>query len=90
MRILLFLAWLPGIIHQSATLSCPSTNIICDPGEICTVSSDCVPPCSDEALNAIQSCEVHEDCPGEQVCSAAHFCFLPCGAEGCAAGCTPR
>lgn len=89
MHILLtvFLGFLPGIIHQSATSNCPTPDIVCNPGEVCSLSVDCIPLCRSVTPTSEQSCEDNDDCLGEAMCSAAHFCFLPCFADTCAAGC---
>ena len=69
------------------TLPCPN-GIVCDPGELCDSENDCVPVCSEPGVQPPMkvSCEDLWDCQGEELCSAAHFCFLPSFANSCETG----
>ena len=79
-----FLALLlgPGSIAAAQQLcphGLPTTE--CDPGEVCwhgNCIAECQPPPTHE-----QICSDDQSCPGDELCSSAHFCFLPAFAATC-------
>jgi hypothetical protein len=75
------------VLALMLNLPCPN-GIVCDTGEVCDSENDCVPVCSEPGSQPRREtpCETLWDCPGDELCSAAHFCFLPRGADSCDTG----